>query len=315
MGMADPLELTSISDSDKAQVRAAVSIVAPASVGLMVFVVCTVGISQLVGVVAGVLAAYVLAIATVLVMTYVLYLGELGTIREARAEACRKAAIEANRRELELAERERQRQRNAQATAIAAQEERGKIRQSVHDLSNCWDRAAALIQLAKAEFAASSFGSFWDAVERATAEVTNGDRQMRALSAQIREYSRRIADNASSSRMIFPSVDVPPFDELVDELSDIVRAGQSNFQFAVIWEHRRTRATLLDGFATLSDAIYGVETVIRASNRELRLSIEDGNRELLRAATAQQSELMEINANVGKNIAQQISELAKRSRR
>ena len=41
-------------------------------------------------------------------------------------------------------------------------------------------------------------------------------------------------------------------------LASIVRRAQSDFQFATIYEQRKTNAILIAGFQTLSDAIYGI---------------------------------------------------------
>ena len=57
------------------------------------------------------------------------------------------------------------------------------------------------------------------------------------------------------------------------ELRNVERMGQTNFQFANIWEHRRTRTVLLAGFTTLSEAIDGLGSTIEYSISSLQQSV------------------------------------------
>jgi hypothetical protein len=59
----------------------------------------------------------------------------------------------------------------------------------------------------------------------------------------------------------------------VNELRRIVRMGQTNFQFANIWEHRRTREVLIAGFRTLGEAINNLGTTIEYSISYLQQSV------------------------------------------
>lgn len=49
--------------------------------------------------------------------------------------------------------------------------------------------------------------------------------------------------------------------------------GQTNFQFANIWEHRRTREVLIAGFRTLGEAINNLGATIEYSVSDLQRSI------------------------------------------
>jgi hypothetical protein len=48
----------------------------------------------------------------------------------------------------------------------------------------------------------------------------------------------------------------------MEEFRHVVRKGQTNFQFANIWEHRKTREVLIAGFRTLGEAIDNLSSVV-----------------------------------------------------
>lgn len=63
-----------------------------------------------------------------------------------------------------------------------------------------------------------------------------------------------------------------PSDE-IEELRRIVRLGQTNFQFANIWEHRRTREVSIAGFRTLGEAVNDLGATIEYSISNLQQSV------------------------------------------
>lgn len=46
--------------------------------------------------------------------------------------------------------------------------------------------------------------------------------------------------------------------------------GQTNFEFANIWEHRRTREVLIAGFRTLGEAVNNLATTLENSTYTLQ---------------------------------------------
>ena len=60
---------------------------------------------------------------------------------------------------------------------------------------------------------------------------------------------------------------------VLSTLRRIVRMGQTNFQFASIWEDRRTREVLIAGFRTLGEAVNKLGPTIENSVSNLQASI------------------------------------------
>ena len=52
---------------------------------------------------------------------------------------------------------------------------------------------------------------------------------------------------------------------IINELYNLVRQGQKDFQFALIWEQIKTREVLIAGFTTLADAIKGIGATVNDS--------------------------------------------------
>lgn len=121
------------------------------------------------------------------------------------------------------------------------------------------------------EFKETAFGPFWDAVENAV---------------QSLNVFRYCTDSLSNNHKKYYSLlngrrhNFPPFPVMIDSIPDItptlsefrriVRMGQTNFQFATIWEQRKTREVLIAGFQTLGEAVNNIGTVIESEIKNLK---------------------------------------------
>lgn len=63
------------------------------------------------------------------------------------------------------------------------------------------------------------------------------------------------------------------FDRSKERLHKVVRAAQKNFQFATIYEQRKTNKILIDGFGNLGAASYSVGDRIEENLDELRRDV------------------------------------------
>ena len=132
------------------------------------------------------------------------------------------------------------------------------------------DDAFSWLPYAEDEFLAKAFGSFWDAIESSTAILVEVNGTIQTLCKHSREYS----DCLSGRRHTFPafpiaerSIPDPTF--TANELRRIARLGQTNFEFANIWEHRRTRQVLIEGFRSLADAVDNLGWIVEDSFSKL----------------------------------------------
>ena len=127
---------------------------------------------------------------------------------------------------------------------------------------------------AEGEYQANAYGPFWDAVENAALHLSDFNSKAKQLSKNAAEYYQDL----SGRKHNFPAFPVQPgsipdASAIVNDLRHIVRMGQTNFQFANIWEHRRTREVLIAGFHTLGEAINNLGSVLDDSIYGLRQSV------------------------------------------
>ncbi|MEW5766262.1 MAG: hypothetical protein AB1797_01375 [bacterium] len=134
--------------------------------------------------------------------------------------------------------------------------------------------ASVELSRAESEYHHNAFAPFWDAVENAAQDLNIAQTAIKDLAKNARLYYNIL----SNRRHTFPTFNVrlesiPDPMPLAEELRRIVRMGQTNFQFATIWEHRRTRECLIAGFRTLGEAINNLDQAIVSSIVDLRDSI------------------------------------------
>jgi len=177
-------------------------------------------------------------------------------IKEAKEK--RRQAEEAKRK---AAEEERIRKHN---------EEQAGYKKQLFDLGDnliaLFEQMPALLKTAEKnlnqaefEFSEGAFAPFWDAIEKATTTL-----------ARYHEGAQSIKINSSRyTDLITKYEGVPPqfpisqksADKLsvatltVERLKKIVRIAQRDFQFATIYEQRKTNQILVSGFTTLSQAL------------------------------------------------------------
>jgi hypothetical protein len=134
--------------------------------------------------------------------------------------------------------------------------------------------ASNSLRHAEEEFAENAFGPFWDAVENAANHLAAFDNKTRQASRLADEYYKAL-NGWSHSFPSFPlsSRNLPSPSSAVGELRRIVRMGQTNFQFANIWEHRRTREVIVAGFRTLGEAVSNLGSAVENSIYGLEQSI------------------------------------------
>ena len=134
--------------------------------------------------------------------------------------------------------------------------------------------ASSWLQRADLEFKDNAFGPFWDAVENAARQLAEFNDKVNQLSRLASEYYRNL-DGRNHTFPVFPARrdNIPSPSNVANELRRIVRMGQTNFQFANIWEHRRTREVLIAGFRTLGEAVSNLGSTIERSVYGLEESV------------------------------------------
>lgn len=128
------------------------------------------------------------------------------------------------------------------------------------------------LAMAEIEFSQRAFGPFWDRVEAAAGSLARAHDQVGALSRCAVDYYQTLQGHKH---------DFPPFTHvsLADSapvtarLARVVRCGQTDFEFANIFEHRQTREVLLAGFRTLGTALAGMSYALQGAISNLSDSL------------------------------------------
>jgi hypothetical protein len=145
---------------------------------------------------------------------------------------------------------------------------------TVAELPRHLENAGNLLRQAESEYQENAFAPFWDAVESAARHLAEFNDKTKQLTQNAAGYYRGL-EGRKHTFPAFPiqSQTIPDATPVLTELRRVVRMGQTNFQFANIWEHRRTREVLIAGFRTLGEAVNNLGTTIEYSIQDLRHSV------------------------------------------
>jgi cell division protein FtsL len=127
------------------------------------------------------------------------------------------------------------------------------------------------IQRAEIDYQENAYGPFWDAVQETANDLAFFSRTAKELSKHAHDYYS-LLEGRKHTFPIFPVrlESLPDPLPVSQEFRRVVRMGQTNFEFANIWEHRRTRDVLIAGFQTLGDAVNNLGGVLEQSLSNLR---------------------------------------------
>lgn len=139
--------------------------------------------------------------------------------------------------------------------------------------------AEMCLDQATSDYAEGAFAPFWDSIEKATILLGQIDDDINRISANSAYYTLNIKAyegvppafpvKASSTKSLVVT------NQTTDRLNKIVRKAQCNFQFATIYEQRKTNQILVAGFTSLAQALDGMTRRIVASITDLESSIVD----------------------------------------
>lgn len=184
-------------------------------------------------------------------------------------------AIEANRR-VERANQSEIRRVKDEANSLAqrltgiyesslklASELPQHLKQAVHALGE-----------AAVEYNDNAFSPFWDAIENAAKQLASFNDKANQLAQNANEYYRML----KGRKHTFPAFPIeirtiPDASSVLNEFRRVVRMGQTNHDFADIWELRRIQAVLIAGFRTLGEAVNNLGHTIESSISYLQQSI------------------------------------------
>jgi hypothetical protein len=136
------------------------------------------------------------------------------------------------------------------------------------------EQASIFLQNAEYEFNSNAYAPFWDAVEGAAQHLAALNDKAQQLSQNANSYYRSLqGQNHTFPAFPVQRHSIPDASAVLADLRRIVRQGQTNYEFANIWEHRRTREVLIAGFRTLGDAVNNLGGTIELAISNLQQSV------------------------------------------
>ena len=131
---------------------------------------------------------------------------------------------------------------------------------------------------AEHDFGARAFAPFWDSIEQAARSLGRFDENTRALGDASTRYQGLVA-HYKGSPPPFPvaTTSISRLDlaaTLIGRMEGIVRGAQRDFQFASIYEQRKTNQILVAGFRSLAHALQGMSAQLATSLQELSFKVD-----------------------------------------
>ena len=131
---------------------------------------------------------------------------------------------------------------------------------------------------AELDFAEGAFAPFWSSVERAALSLAGFGESVQKLESNSGEYVDLLTQYKGHAPAFAVSVCATTRMKLSTATSHrmhgIVRRAQRDFQFSVIYEHRKTNQILVAGFRNLAEAIEEMTSRLAASIDGLTASVD-----------------------------------------
>jgi hypothetical protein len=210
------------------------------------------------------------------------------------AEADRKAE------EAEIARQHSERARDAAEQADLKRQMLALNEESLRALESLplkLESAERHLDRAETDFAEEAFAPFWDSIEKAANELAGFDQGVHV----VRNSSSTYIDLSKRFRGARPVFAISPASSpklkiasaTAQRMSGIVRTAQRNFQFAMIYEQRKTNQILVSGFKNLAQALEEMTWRITSS-------IDDVTASVNRMSSTLDKSLQEIHEHTGR---------------
>lgn len=148
--------------------------------------------------------------------------------------------------------------------------------------------ASAHLDKAEREFEEGAFAPFWDEVENATNKLAAYHQGLNTVEHNATAYTGRASKlSVSIPKFDMPKGEFPDARPVAVRLSNVVRQAQKDFQFATIYEQRKTNQLLYAGFGTLASAIDRMQTLIVDALEDLSTSLDTTLNDLISVSNAQ----------------------------
>jgi hypothetical protein len=216
---------------------------------------------------------------------------------ERQASEARRQTAEAERRAAE--ERRLQQYRSKQESyldELIALSDRSLL--LFEKLPASLDAAERFLYQANIDFAEGVFAPFWDSIENAARALGEFNQHIQGIQVNSLRYSElmRVYEGKPPAFPVQPQsvAKLGVGGQTSDRMRDIVRKAQRNFQFATIYEQRKTNQILIAGFQNLAQALNSMTQSICASISNLANSVDAMSSSVYESSNAMRAELGRI---------------------
>ena len=130
------------------------------------------------------------------------------------------------------------------------------------------------IEEANNNYKDNAFSPFWDGVESIVIDLYYINSLLMKLEKNNKRYLTLINNKVHDFPPLLSSYSISDMSLLNEKMLKLVRLGQTNFEFATIWEQRKTRDVLIEGFSDLNEAVYNVGNVLLYSLEKLSFIVK-----------------------------------------
>jgi hypothetical protein len=165
---------------------------------------------------------------------------------------------------------------DARSLAQRARETMEKFFKELSSLPELLEDTDSFLLDAEEEFREKAYAPFWDNIEEAAMSLGEFNVGLTRLGAQATSYSRLLTGQIHNFPLLTIGADsLPNPARQAERLRQLVRMGQKDFEFATIWEHRKTQKVIIEGFRTLGEAISNLSVVVDDSFSLATRTIEE----------------------------------------
>jgi len=189
-------------------------------------------------------------------------------------------------------------------------------------LCNYYEHAKSFMEAAEKDFQERAFAPFWSSVEESAKNLYNYDHTITFWKKDAIEYQeeadevieeRKDIDVKSDvfqpiPRLRFPAELFPDATPTTSRLGDLVRRAQSDYEFASIYQQRKTNQLLTrlnDQFGSLEHAITSMQHSIVDAISDLAETVGSGLEELTESSISQSESLEELSTNLSAKMEEQ----------
>lgn len=186
-------------------------------------------------------------------------------------------------RELWMQERRTQSKKEAVELSLKANGIEKSFWTTIQSLPKLLADAQLAVDAAARDYSERAFGPFWDNIERAASNLAAFNASAKRIYVSTGEYQEILKGRKHNfPPLVVRQQELPDPIPIAERFKQMVRTAQRDYEFSVIWEHRKTREVLIQGFGSLAEAVEGLSWTLEDSMVNLKNTISESSDKIVR---------------------------------